>query len=153
MTNNEIKTTDQSVKELTFDEVIYAFELWATLQSAGALKDSMRYDADLLKHYPEITHPKAPLVLMFNAFVGAIDLVELFESEKFDRALKQLMQEREAYSAMLDAENRRENKQTVSEYLKARANTQAQKRIKKAYNEYVEGMEPQKENKEEAATK
>ena len=32
-----------------------------------------------MKHFKEVTHDKAPIVLMFNAFIGAMDLIEILE--------------------------------------------------------------------------
>ena len=74
---------------LNADEMIFAYETWIDLMLAGGLADSKRFNAEFMKHYPKMASEQAPFVLMFNAFVGAIDLVELFESEEFNALLKQ----------------------------------------------------------------
>jgi hypothetical protein len=77
-------------KPLSFEKMLFAFETWLNLLRAKAEKlgDCRRFNAEFMEAYPEIESEQAPFVLMFDAFVGAIDLVTLFESEEFNNALK-----------------------------------------------------------------
>lgn len=81
---------------LTFEDALFAFKAWMGFYVAGVLPDSKRFNAEFMEHYPEIVNEQAPLVLMFNAFVGALDSIDLFESERFNNALKDMMEERKA---------------------------------------------------------
>ncbi len=89
MEHRPINQKDKGTEGLTFKEMIFAFNTWLQLAVKGGLKDSKRFNAEFMEAYPEIESEQAPFVLMFNAFVGAIDLVELFESEEFNAPLKQ----------------------------------------------------------------
>ena len=44
------------------------------LIGAGKVKNCTRYNTFFMKHFKEVAHDKAPIVLMFNAFIGAMDL-------------------------------------------------------------------------------
>ena len=74
MKTEEIKNIEQEAAEM-----ILAFETWIELMTAGKVKNCMRYNTFFMKHFKEVTHDKAPIVLMFNAFIGAMDLIETLE--------------------------------------------------------------------------
>lgn len=68
----------QPKQELTDGQAaIKNFELYQTLAINGQLPDSKRYEKEFFEHYGSIVKSrKAPLYLMFCAFVGALDLVD-----------------------------------------------------------------------------
>ncbi|NMA00810.1 MAG: hypothetical protein GX924_07255 [Clostridiaceae bacterium] len=88
--------------ELTFEFALFAFKAWMGFLVAGVLPDSKRFNAEFMEHYPEIVNEQAPLVLMFSAFVGAIDSIDLFESERFNNALKGIREERKKQNGKIN---------------------------------------------------
>lgn len=67
--------------KLTAQKALKLFHLWEELIISGELPDPKRFNQDFLKFYGggEVKSEKAPYALMFNAFVGALDLMELAE--------------------------------------------------------------------------
>lgn len=74
MKTEEIKNIEQEAAEM-----ILAFETWIDLTGAGKVKNCTRYNTFFMKHFKEVAHDKAPIVLMFNGFIGAMDLIEILE--------------------------------------------------------------------------
>ncbi len=66
--------------KLTAQEALKLFHLWEDLIISGELPDPKRFNQDFLKFYGGgVKSGQAPYTLMFNAFVGALDLMELAE--------------------------------------------------------------------------
>lgn len=66
--------------KLTAQEALKLFQLWEDLILSGELPDPKRFNQDFLKFYGgRVKSEQAPCALMFNAFVGALDLMELAE--------------------------------------------------------------------------
>lgn len=67
--------------KLTAQEALKLFQLWKDLILSGELPDPKRFNQDFLKFYGGggVKSEQAPYALMFNAFVGALDLMELAE--------------------------------------------------------------------------
>lgn len=67
--------------KLTAQKALKLFHLWEELIISGELPDPKRFNQDFLKFHEKegVKSEKAPYALMFNAFVGALDLMELAE--------------------------------------------------------------------------
>lgn len=67
--------------KLTAQKALKLFHLREELIISGELPDPKRFNQDFLKFYGggRVKSEKAPYALMFNAFVGALDLMELAE--------------------------------------------------------------------------
>ncbi len=66
--------------KLTAQKALELFHLWEDLIISGELPNPKRFNQDFLKFYEgEVKSEQAPYTLMFNAFVGALDLMELAE--------------------------------------------------------------------------
>lgn len=67
--------------KLTAQKALKLFHLWEDLIISGELPNPKRFNQDFLKFYGggEVKSEQAPYTLMFNAFVGALDLMELAE--------------------------------------------------------------------------
>ena len=66
--------------KLTAQKALKFFHLWEDLIISGELPNPKRFNQDFLKFYGGgVKSEQAPYTLMFNAFVGALDLMELAE--------------------------------------------------------------------------
>lgn len=65
--------------KLTAQKALKLFHLWEDLIISGELPNPKRFNQDFLKFYGGVKSEQAPYTLMFNAFVGALDLMELAE--------------------------------------------------------------------------
>lgn len=67
--------------KLTAQEALKLFHLWEDLILSGKLPNPKRFNQDFLKFYGGgwVKSENAPYTLMFNAFVGALDLIEFTE--------------------------------------------------------------------------
>ena len=63
--------------KLTAQKALKLFHLWEDLIISGELPDPKRFNQDFLKFYGGgVKSEKVSYTLMFNAFVGALDLME-----------------------------------------------------------------------------
>ena len=63
--------------------VVLAFELWQEMLVNGKIPDCKRYHDEFFKRYGDcVNGEKAPFYLMFCAFVGALDMIDLIEGRE-----------------------------------------------------------------------
>ena len=73
----------QPTQKTDGQEAIELFELWQDMLKAGLTPDCKRYEKEFFEYYGDkVASPKAPLYLMFCAFVGALDLADAAAKEK-----------------------------------------------------------------------
>ena len=60
---------------------VFLFDTWIDLLTKGEISDCKRYHDDFFNSYGEqVKDEKAPLYLMFCAFVGAMDIVDMIDT-------------------------------------------------------------------------
>ena len=73
----------QPTQKTDGQETIELFELWQDMLIAGFAPDWKRYEKEFFEYYGDkVASPRAPLYLMFCAFVGALDLAAAAAKEK-----------------------------------------------------------------------
>ena len=73
----------QPTQKTDGQDAIELFELWQDMLKAGLTPDCKRYEKEFFEYYGDkVASPKAPLYLMFCAFVGALDLADAAAKEK-----------------------------------------------------------------------
>lgn len=63
--------------------IVLAFDLWQEMLVNGKIPDCKRYRDEFFEYYGDcVNGEKAPFYLMFCAFVGALDMIDLIEREE-----------------------------------------------------------------------
>lgn len=80
---NEEKNIRQEVNVTEEQTMVLAFKKWQELLVQGEVPDCKRCHDEFFEYYGGLVNGEgAPFYLMFCAFVGAMDMIDLIEREK-----------------------------------------------------------------------